>query len=268
MNFLSLDIYAGEYVDFLETIKNPRKKTLVFTPNPEILVRASWDNEFLNILKQADRLTPDGAGLYVGTMMQEGKWFFSACLSLFFKRKQVQEEYGELIKWSDLTKNLVECAEKNQKKILIIDNYRITEPKNPFEIIKKEIQTHMNALLKEKYPNLSAQIFFLGDMSADGIAHHIELTKIDYVFACSGMKSQEQILIDVFSYLPDSFPVVGLGVGSSFDYLLGLQKRAPIFLQKLGLEWLYRLALDPRKRWRRIWTAVVEFPRMIKNLQK
>lgn len=46
------------------------------------------------------------------------------------------------------------------------------------------------------------------------------------------MKSQEQILVDIWRYLPDSQRVVGLGVGSSIDYLLGLQKRAPLIMQK------------------------------------
>lgn len=43
MNFLNLDIYTGKYDDFLNLLKNPIKKTLVFTPNPEILLKASKD---------------------------------------------------------------------------------------------------------------------------------------------------------------------------------------------------------------------------------
>ena len=38
-----------------------------------------------------------------------------------------------------------------------------------------------------------------------------------------------------------------------------------MIFQKLGLEWLYRLVLEPRKRWKRIYTAIVEFPRLIKQ---
>lgn len=44
---------------FLDLIKNPTTKTLVFTPNPEILVRANSDVEFLDILQKADYNTPD-----------------------------------------------------------------------------------------------------------------------------------------------------------------------------------------------------------------
>lgn len=82
------------------------------------------------------------------------------------------------------------------------------------------------------------------------------------------MKKQEQRLLEIFSFLPETQKVVGLGVGASIDFLLGLQKRAPLIFQKLGLEWLYRLILEPRKRYKRIYMALVEFPRLIKNSQE
>ncbi len=63
-------------------------------------------------------------------------------------------------------------------------------------------------LFHERFPRLSVQVFFLGDMSADAIAHHIGLNSIDYVFACSGMKTQEKILTEIFSYLPENSKVV------------------------------------------------------------
>ncbi len=98
MHFFSLDIYNGKYADFLERIKNPTQKTLIFTPNPEILLRASKDPDFLGVLKQATYNTPDGNGLYTGTMMQEGRSFFVSCLLTFFQKKKIQNQYGELIK--------------------------------------------------------------------------------------------------------------------------------------------------------------------------
>jgi N-acetylglucosaminyldiphosphoundecaprenol N-acetyl-beta-D-mannosaminyltransferase len=42
-----------------------------------------------------------------------------------------------------------------------------------------------------------------------------------------------------------------LGAGYAFDVLAGAAKRAPIWTQKIGMEWLYRLAQDPKKLWRR-----------------
>jgi len=42
-----------------------------------------------------------------------------------------------------------------------------------------------------------------------------------------------------------------LGVGGSFDHLSGLRRRAPVWMQRAGLEWLHRLAREPRRLWRR-----------------
>ncbi len=71
MNILSLDIYNGRYSDFFEIAKLPTKPTLIFTPNPEILVRAYEDEEFLSVLKKADYLTPDAHGLYTASLISE-----------------------------------------------------------------------------------------------------------------------------------------------------------------------------------------------------
>jgi N-acetylglucosaminyldiphosphoundecaprenol N-acetyl-beta-D-mannosaminyltransferase len=267
MQFLWLDIFQWKYRNFLELINNPIKKTLVFTPNPEILVRANSDLEFLSLLKKADYNTPDANGLYVGSMIQEGIWFFRAGFITFFQKASIVEKYGELIKGSDLTRDLLEYAGKNQKTVLILDN-RVDAIKSSFDKNKSTVQQNLKKLLEEKYPGITVQVIFAGDMASDGIAHMIELQHISYVFSCLGMKKQEKALIDIWSYLPATQSVVGLGVWASIDFLLGLQKRAPVIFQKSGLEWLYRLILEPRKRWKRIYTAVVEFPRLIKNTSK
>ncbi len=55
-----------------------------------------------------------------------------------------------------------------------------------------------------------------------------------------------------------SVPVI-VGVGGSFDVLAGFIKRAPQWVQSLGLEWLWRLLMEPRKLWRRYLTTNSEF---------
>lgn len=263
MNFFGLDIYKGKYTDFLDLIKNPKQKVLVFTPNPEILVQASHDPDFLYILKKATYNTPDANWLYVGSLMQEWFGFLYAGFTTLFYKKWLRSRYGELIKGSDLTKDLLEYGGLEKKHILILDN-RVDDIQSKFDTKKLHIQDNLKFFLEAKYPGIKVQVIFSGDMKSDGIAHLIELQKISYVFACTGMKKQEQMLIDIWKHLPVEQEVVGLGVGASIDFLLGLQKRAPIVFQKLWLEWLYRLILNPRKRWRRIYTAFVEFPKLVK----
>ena len=46
-------------------------------------------------------------------------------------------------------------------------------------------------------------------------------------------------------------PCVMLGVGAAFDFYAGVKPQAPSWMQKTGLEWLYRLATEPRRLWRR-----------------
>jgi N-acetylglucosaminyldiphosphoundecaprenol N-acetyl-beta-D-mannosaminyltransferase len=55
---------------------------------------------------------------------------------------------------------------------------------------------------------------------------------------------------------------IAMGVGGTFDFLAGDVRRAPLALRILGLEWLWRLILEPW-RWKRIWTAVVTFPWLV-----
>jgi N-acetylglucosaminyldiphosphoundecaprenol N-acetyl-beta-D-mannosaminyltransferase len=42
-----------------------------------------------------------------------------------------------------------------------------------------------------------------------------------------------------------------LGVGAAFDFLAGSKRQAPALMQRLGLEWLFRLVTEPRRLWRR-----------------
>jgi hypothetical protein len=57
-------------------------------------------------------------------------------------------------------------------------------------------------------------------MNSDAMAHYVELHNVGYVFGCTGMKTQEKLLTEIFSYLPEYLKVVGIGVGASIDFLV------------------------------------------------
>jgi len=59
--------------------------------------------------------------------------------------------------------------------------------------------------------------------------------------------------------MPDLRAPVVMGVGGSLDVLAGVTRRAPRWMQRLGLEWLYRLMLEPKRMWRRYLLGNVEF---------
>jgi N-acetylglucosaminyldiphosphoundecaprenol N-acetyl-beta-D-mannosaminyltransferase len=58
----------------------------------------------------------------------------------------------------------------------------------------------------------------------------------------------------------EALPCVMLGVGAAFDFLAGAKPQAPAWLQRAGLEWLFRLACEPRRLWRRY---LIQNPRFV-----
>jgi N-acetylglucosaminyldiphosphoundecaprenol N-acetyl-beta-D-mannosaminyltransferase len=66
------------------------------------------------------------------------------------------------------------------------------------------------------------------------------------LFVGLGTPKQERWMAD-----HKDLPLVMLGVGAAFDFLSGRKRQAPPALQRLGLEWLYRLVHEPRRLWRR-----------------
>lgn len=86
--------------------------------------------------------------------------------------------------------------------------------------------------------------------------YKIQNTKYDILFCNFGAPDQELFLAEFKAQNTDLR--IGMGVGGSFDYLTGKQKRAPRWLRVMGLEWVWRLLFQP-SRIRRIWNAVVVF---------
>ena len=79
----------------------------------------------------------------------------------------------------------------------------------------------------------------------------------DILFVAFGHPKQEMWIAEHLKEIPSV--KIAVGVGGSFDYISNLKKRPPLFIQKLGLEWLVRLLYEP-KRILRIGTAVIVFP--------
>lgn len=82
----------------------------------------------------------------------------------------------------------------------------------------------------------------------DQIAETIEEVSPDIVYVGLGFPKQERVI----AYLRDRFPQTWfLGIGISIGFVGGQVARAPVWMQRLGLEWLHRLAQEPRRLGRR-----------------
>ncbi|HEY1694846.1 MAG TPA: WecB/TagA/CpsF family glycosyltransferase [Polyangiaceae bacterium] len=99
------------------------------------------------------------------------------------------------------------------------------------------------------------------DMSAPaegraGVVARIRETRPDLVLVCLGAPKQELFIAEV---APQLRPAVFLGVGAAVDFIAGTVRRAPRWMSDNGLEWLYRLAQEPRRMWRRYLLRDPEF---------
>ncbi len=105
--------------------------------------------------------------------------------------------------------------------------------------------------LSERYPGLVICGTESGSYAAkheQGIAARVRAARTDVLLVAYPSVPQEKWIA---RNLAQTGAAVGMGVGAAFDFVAGAQRRAPLWMQRLGLEWLYRLLREPR-RWRRM----------------
>lgn len=95
----------------------------------------------------------------------------------------------------------------------------------------------------------------LDDASVETWATQIRDSGADIVWVGLGTPKQDLAL----AQLVDRVGVVLVGVGAAFDFLAGTKREAPERLRGTGLEWVYRLANEPRRLWRRYLIGNVQF---------
>lgn len=220
----------------------------IVTPNPEIVLAAQKNHKFLTILNQSDLSIPDGIGILWAATYLAGKknlWrFLSTLAATLFHPQSIRKQLPERVTGSDLLKQI--CSKTDQKVFLLGAAPGIAEK------AKEKLST--------KYPALQIVDTFAGSPSLEeekDIRHLINQAKPKILFVAYGAPHQELWIRRNLKHLPTV--KVAIGVGGAFDFIAGKRQRAPKIMQKLGLEWLYRIIQEP-KRIKRIWNATVKFP--------
>jgi len=110
-------------------------------------------------------------------------------------------------------------------------------------------------ILKARHPGLDVRgvdcppLGFEQDAALDaGVLERLRDAQPAICFVALGSPKQELWL---HGHVRDSGVPVVIGVGATFDFIAGTVRRAPRWVQRLGLEWLWRLAHEPRRLWRR-----------------
>lgn len=92
----------------------------------------------------------------------------------------------------------------------------------------------------------------------------INEAKPDFIWIGLGAPKQEEWMYEHC----DRVNGVMIGVGAGFDYLAGYIKRAPMWMQKISMEWFYRLLQDPSRLWKRYVTTNMKFIRFTRREDK
>ena len=235
----------GVRLDELETIDELRSVTTgfldgdrtfrIFTPNPEILLGARSDASYADVLRSADLALPDGTGVTLVQTLRDGRsvrrWP-GVEIAAFLVR--LAAERGETAAFVGGAPDVAESAAARWRSL----------------------------------PGLKIVVAGAGvEVDEDGSARPAEREDemIDAIRSAApaivlvglGAPKQERWI----ARHGDAFPSVRvmIGVGGAFDMWAGSRRRAPRAFRRLGLEWLWRLTLEPR-RLPRIIRSTVVFP--------
>jgi N-acetylglucosaminyldiphosphoundecaprenol N-acetyl-beta-D-mannosaminyltransferase len=106
-------------------------------------------------------------------------------------------------------------------------------------------------VFKNNYPDLQVAGFRNGYFSPDDeqqIAEDIRKSKADMLFVGFSSPMKERFLN---KWMPLMQVPFCMGVGGSFDIVAGKTRRAPLWMQNIGMEWFYRILQEPRRMWKR-----------------
>lgn len=190
-------------------------QAMVFTPNPEMVMAAQKDKEFMTILNESAMNIPDGIGIiygskFTGNPIKARVAGYDCVQGVFDIIKDTDKTvyfFGGAPSIAERAKAEMEKKHKGLKIVGVADGYFDAEK-------EKQIIAEIN----EKKP----------DLLLVGI----------------GFPKQEKWIYDHIHSLNVK---VAIGVGGSFDVMSGNVKRAPKIFIKLGLEWFYRLITQPSR---------------------
>lgn len=191
------------------------KLGMIYTPNTEIIMKAQDDPEFKAILNEGDLVIPDGIGVVLASKIHH--------LGL-----------TERVPGIELMTMMLEYCNRTGKSIYLFGG----QPK---------VAELAAIKIKETYPNLkiagTRDGFFESNQELH-ILDEINEKKPDILFVALGAPKQEKW---INKYKKTINAKVAMGVGGALDVWAGTVKRAPVFFQKTGLEWFYRLLKQPTR---------------------
>lgn len=183
------------------------------TPNAEIVYEAMIDPAFCDILNGAALVLPDGAGTVLGA-------------------KLLGTPLQEKVAGIDFAANLLGVLEEQGKSLYLLGS-------------KPGIGELAAEKMLEKHPRLNICGIADGYFKEEApVIEKVNRAKPDVLFVCLGAPKQEKFM---YAHRKDLDVRLMVGLGGSLDGFAGTVKRAPKWMIRLQLEWLYRLIKEPKR---------------------
>jgi len=218
-----------------------KSKIFITTPNPEMVVEAQKNIKFRNAINSSDIALPDGIGLVLANK------FLSAKKSM--SQIRGREYFIDLLK----------IANKNKMRVYLLGASshvnKLTAKKIREDFSDINLQSSSGfKLIKSAKPISDKELII-----ENKIISEINKFKPHMLFVAFGAPKQE---IWISKHLQKLNVNLAMGVGGSFDYFSGEIVLPPKCMSRMGLEWLWRLIIQP-SRIKRIFKAIIIFPTIV-----
>lgn len=221
---LNIDTFSfDEAIIRAKELIDGKKVSQVITINPEMFEYSKKDTEFVNIVKEAEMVIPDGVGVKIAL--------------------KINGITTPRLPGIDFARKLLEEASVSNIPVAIVG-------------AKEEIITQAVQNLRNEIDGLNIVYYHNGYFNNDNeIYEELNAKSPKLILVAMGSPRQEQFIYNAKKVLK---PALMVGIGGSLDVWSGSIKRAPKIFQILGLEWLYRTACQP-SRIKRIFPALPLF---------
>jgi len=215
INFLGITVSNRSIEENLKIVENfIEEKTfhLIVTINGEMLSRTVSDKEFLNILRGAHLVIPDGIGVVLGA-------------------RRFGERITHRIPGIEFAWELLRLSERRQYKVFFLGAKR--------EVLEKAIMK-----IKEQFPALKIAGYHEGYFVEESAVREMVRNASPEILlvGMGGIRQEKWIVKNRDLNIP-----INIGIGGSFDVWSGKVKRAPAWVRKIGIEWLYRAVVQPER---------------------
>jgi exopolysaccharide biosynthesis WecB/TagA/CpsF family protein/anti-anti-sigma factor len=244
---LDMDETVEGIFDLIEAYRRDGRARQVATVNVDFVVNTlTWrlsrprHPELIDILRRADLVTPDG-------------------MPIIWTSRLLGTPLKERVTGADLVPRLAEAAARSAKSIYFLGG-------------RSDVGRRAAQLLQERFPGLKVAGADSPFVHIEGEALSAETDRDQEVIERINGSGADILLIGFgnpkqevwFDRNRHRLQVpVSIGIGGTYEFIVGSVSRAPQWMQKTGLEWIFRITQDPKRLWKRYFVGFFKFGLMI-----